>query len=228
MNSKILLVGYQSDAIQEMYDLLYRNRLYQIIRVQSHEQMVQKLAAQNISLTILDQDILNVERMNQAKNLRMAGYGTPLLVVAKAISVQAKEISKTMNRIALLEKPFENKDFIGITNKLISGREVTTQQYKRFFTNQHAVIEPVGGGSRYSSFIRNLSKGGALLELHESTQDDIRGLVRMNVVLDQLQRAYEVNARVVWNSKRGAGKSQTIGVEFIQAKDVYRNLLGNL
>jgi response regulator RpfG family c-di-GMP phosphodiesterase len=228
MTSKILLVGYQSEAMQEMYDLLYGNKLYNVIRVQSNEQMIQKLASQTINLTIMDQDVLNVEKMTQIKNMRMAGYGTPLLLVSRAISAQAKELSRSMNRIALLEKPYEYKDFIGITNKLVAGREVTTQAHKRFFTNQTAVLEPVGGGSQYTTYMKNLSKGGALLEVPNATSEDIRGIVRMNVILDQVQRAYEVNARVVWNSKRNSNGGQTIGVEFIQAKDVYRNLLNNL
>lgn len=226
--SKILLVGYQSDSLQEMYNLLSSSKLYQIIRAHSNEQMIQRLASQSISLTILDQDILNLEKMRQAQNLRASGYGTPILLVSKAISHQAKEASRKMRRVVLLEKPFQNKEFLGITNKLVSGRDVSLQEHRRFFTNQTAILEQVGSHLQYATQIKNLSRGGALLEIAHTDQVDIRGVVRMNIVLDEIQKAYEVNARVIWNSKRDSTGTREVGVEFIQAKDIYRNLLNNL
>jgi len=54
-------------------------------------------------------------------------------------------------------------------------------------------------------------------------------MVRLNVSLRDVHKKYDLDAKVVWTTKKGklsGGKG--IGVEFMKGSDVYRNLLSKL
>ncbi|MES2770194.1 MAG: response regulator [Bdellovibrionota bacterium] len=228
MSSKILLVGSDAEATREVRNLLTLNKLYKVIQAADGHEAVRKLSQDKMNLIMCDMDILTEEKMNVVKNFRGLGYGCPVIMLSRAIAPKAHELLKTFPKSVIMEKPFEHKHFFGVISKLLEGREVPQQSHKRFYTNQETVVEQIGKNKQYECSMLNLSKGGAYLEIADAAAD-VRGIVKMKVSLNEVDKQYEVNARVVWNSKSSIwGKGQGVGVEFIQAKDVYRNLLNNL
>lgn len=228
MNSKILLVGGKSESIQETNDLLASNKLYKLIRTENAQDAIRRLAQDKANIVIFDNEVLTEEKMAVAKNLRGLGYSAPIVMLAKAIAPKARDHLKYHSKLVILEKPFEHKHFLGVISKLLEGKEVPQQTHKRFYTDQSMTLELIGKNGKYEGSMLNLSKGGAYLEVKDETAE-FRGIIKMKVSLNEVDKQYEVQARVVWNSKASIwGKGQGVGVEFIQAKDVYRNLLNNL
>lgn len=228
MSSKILLVGSNAEATREIRNLLTLNKLYKVIQAADGHEAIRKLSQDKMNLIMCEMDVLTEEKMNVVKNFRGLGYGFPTLMLAKAIAPKAIDLLKLYPKTVILEKPFEHKHFFGVISKLLEGREVPQQSHKRFYTNQETVVEQIGKNQKYEGAMLNLSKGGAYLEIADANAD-VRGIIKMKVSLNEMDKQYEVNARVVWNSKNSLwGKGQGVGVEFIQAKDVYRNLLNNL
>jgi response regulator RpfG family c-di-GMP phosphodiesterase len=228
MSSKILLVGNHADSTREIKKILTVNNLYKVIQATDGHEAVRKLSQDKANLVIFDTEVLTVDKMNFTKALRSLGYAAPVLMLAKAVAPKARDLLKVYNMTVILEKPLEHKHFLGVASKLIEGKEVPQQTYKRFYTNQVTTVEQMGANKKYDCSMLNLSKGGAYLEIADENAE-VRGIIKMKVSLDQMDKQYEVNARVVWNSKSTIwGRGQGVGVEFIQAKDVYRNLLNNL
>lgn len=229
MSKKILLVGSQSESINEIKNLLVTNEFYKILEASNFQEALQKLAANKPQLLVYDTDLLTEEKVGFLRNLRGLGYPTPLLMLARAVAPRARQlVSSSYSRAIILEKPFANRHFMGVATKLLDGRDVAPQTHKRFYTNQETIVEQIGKNKKYICSMLNLSKGGAYLEIPDPSAE-FSGIIKMKVHLNEIDKEYEVNARVVWNSKESIwGRGQGVGVEFIQAKDVYRNLLNNL
>ena len=228
MSSKILLVGSNAESAKTIKNLLALNKLYKISHTETTHEAVRKLSQEKKNLVMFDTEVLNEERMGFIRALRGLGYSVPIMMMARAVSPKARDLLKLYTNAIILEKPFEHKHFFGVTNKMLEGKEVSQQTYKRFYTNQNATIEQIGNSEKYTSSMLNLSKGGAYLEVPDA-QANLSGIIKLKVNLNEVEKQYEVNARVVWSSRDSQwGKGQGIGVEFIQAKDIYRNLLNNL
>lgn len=228
MSSKILLIGSNAEATREIRNLLTLNKLYKVAQAADTQDAVRKLSQDKFNLIMNDMEVLTEEKMNMVRNIRGLGYGSPILMFARAVAPKAVDLLKVFPKTVILEKPFEHKHLFGVTSKLLEGREVPQQSHKRFYTNQETTIEQIGKNKKYDCSMLNLSKGGAYLEIPDADAD-VKGIIKMKVSLNEMDKQYEVSARVVWNSKDSAwGKGQGVGVEFIQARDVYRNLLNNL
>lgn len=228
MSSKILLIGSNAEATREIRNLLTLNKLYKVIQAADPYEAIRKMSQDKMNLIMCDMDVLTEEKMQVVKSFRGLGHRAPFLMLSRAIAPRALDLLKTFQRTVILEKPFEHKHFFGVVSKLLEGKDVPHQSHKRFYTNQNTVVEQLGKNNSYECSMLNLSKGGAYLEIAD-TSAEVKGIIKMKVSLNEMDKQYEVNARVVWNSKNSIwGKGQGVGVEFIQAKDIYRNLLNNL
>ncbi len=228
MVSKILIIGNRTEFVFELKNKLVRNKLYTVKLVESLDMAVASLTSQAYHTVIMDMEVVTDEKVQLAANLKRLGYGFPVLIVGKSISKTCYEKLEKIPRLVLLEKPFEDKDFFGIMSKMISGREVKQKQHRRFYTNQTARIELFGSAAPVPAKMLNLSKGGAYFEVTGDNLD-VGKIVKLNVDLSEVSKQYQVNARVVWKSpNKDKMVSNNIGVEFIHATDVYRNLLNNI
>lgn len=226
MISKILIIGNRTDHIQDLKQKLTRNRMYTVKLVESIDMAVTSLSHQAFHLVIMDLDNVTDEKIQLASNLKRLGYGFPILILGKTFSKTCFSKVDRIPRLILLEKPFEEKDFLGIVAKMITGRDIKQKHHRRFRTNQPASLALYGQENASPGKMLNLSKGGAHVELGE-VNVEVGKIIKLNIELDQVDRQYQVNARVVWVG--GNGKDgRHIGLEFIQATDVYRNLLNDL
>lgn len=227
MVSKILLVGSLSEEIRDIQQTLNKNKLYSVERVEDIRGAIHKMKNGIVHLALINHELLNKNRLSTTQLIRKEAYDVPIIMLARAISREALEESQRLSKVVVLEKPCESKELYGVTSKLISGEIVSQKIHRRFYTNQNTQIIHMGGVSEVSATMLNLSKGGAYVET--SANIHLNGLVKMSVSLEDLSKTYEVNAKVVWSTPQGRwGQGQGVGLQFIHAKDIYRNLLSNL
>lgn len=131
------------------------------------------------------------------------------------------------HKLFFLEKPFSGKALAGLARKLLVARSVGQQVHRRFLTNQKTVIETFSKGQSLESNMLNLSKGGAYFEFGQEALLDVGELVRMKVSLEDVEREYSMNARVVWTSKHDS-ESFCAGVQFVKNADIYRELMDKM
>lgn len=225
---RVLLIGKRNEEVVGIKHMLAKNTGYDVELVSVAQKAVQRLTSQTVDLCVFNFDLFTRDKIKLATDLRSLGYEFPVLVLSRIIATDAYEAIRNMHHTILLEKPFEHKDLWGLSDKLISGRSVAQRTHRRFYTNQKAAIATFDGGtSAANGKLFNLSRGGAYLEFGEGSSQVKQGdMLQLNVQLNEVYRQYNVSARVVWTTTEGLwGTGRGIGVEFVKAKDVYRDLL---
>lgn len=223
------MIGKRNEEIVGLKYALARNTGYDVELVSIAEKAVQRLSKRDVDLCVFNFDLFTREKIKLATDMRTLGYHFPVLVLSRIIASDAFQAIADMKSTILLEKPFEHKDLLGISDKLIRGTDVAQRVQRRFYTNQKAFLSAFGGDTKVDAKVFNLSRGGAYIE-HKGTTDIGRGqLVQLNVQLNEVYREYNVNAKVVWSSPKGFwGTGRALGIEFVKTQDIYRDLLNKI
>lgn len=211
--SRILLIGKRGEETESIRSRLETGTGYSIsVATQSHR-VIEKVTRSEVDLCVFNFDLVTVEKMQIAKDLKNLGFNIPVLVLSQIVAGSAYVAIQNMDKTILLEKPIEEKDLLGVSQKLISGRTIQQQRNRRFATRQGAQVQ-FAHGNTVLGWVFNLSKGGAYVELPPSVV--IKGdRLRLHVMLNQIERKYSMNARVVWiNPIAAPHENIGFGVEF--------------
>ncbi len=225
---RLLVIGRRGGETSAVREKLARNKLYRVEAADVATDAIQKMKDPSLNLVILNLESFTRDKTRLTNEMREAGHSFPVLVLAKVISPDSYRIIESLEKTILLEKPFEEKDLYGLVDKLVQGRRVAQRIHRRFFTNQTAAIHNMKDEHHLRAQVYNLSRGGAYFEMdqHDINRGD---MVRVNVNLSEVSRNYSVNARVVWATQQGPESGRPgVGVEFLKAGDVYRNLLSRI
>jgi Tfp pilus assembly protein PilZ len=178
-----------------------------------------------VQLFIYDTQDFQNDEASFLLDMRNLGYIYPILVLAKSID-NTDFINSDKIKTHFLEKPFEFKALNGLTRKLMTQRSIVQQKFRRFKTHQPAQIETYLTAETLDSKMFNLSMGGAYVEFAQRPSIGIGDLVKIQVPLADLSRRHQMNAKVVWTTRKGTYSGGFgVGVRFIKDKDVYRQLM---
>lgn len=158
--------------------------------------------------------------------LRDGGFDGPVLIVAKEPSAAfLTELSRAPNA-HFLERPYEARDLIGIVSKFVHDRKVQQRFHRRFATQAAAQLNGDSGQAR--TVLRNLSRGGALLEIQDGPLPERGATVTLTIALRDVRKSYALPAKVVWSSRGGGDRLPSVGVEFTGPGDVRKILVGDV
>lgn len=223
--SQVLLIGKRNEETVALKQQLTKNTGYEVELVSLAQRAIQRLSQGKVDLCVFNFDLFTKEKIKLATDLRAFGYDFPVLVLSRIIAQDAYEAIQNMHDTILLEKPFEQKDLTGLSEKLIKRHPVQQRFHRRFYTNQSTLVSPFAGGTPLEAKIFNLSRGGAYMET-KAPELNVGDIVQLNVELREVYRRYNVNAKVIWKRSESIwGQGMGHGLEFIKAKDVYRDLL---
>lgn len=94
---------------------------------------------------------------------------------------------------------------------------------QRYYTKEMAQIEVYGRMGKVFCKMSNLSQSGAFLEIINSTYMPRSGdLVRITILLRQINKTHIVDAEIIWS--RGLG----LGLSFLKKTDLVERLSGRL
>lgn len=177
--------------------------------------------------------VLNVaeftpEHRETILKLRNNGYNGQIIVCAKAKNFDIIREVNAMQSTVFIEKPYENKDLLGVVSKLLSTKEVSQRIFRRYYTMQKAEIEFIENNRKETTTLYNLSKGGAYIEFAQREDLKIGDKLTLHVPLNEVRRTYEMPARVVWTTANGQGGGYGVGLEFVGPGDVQKSIYGSL
>lgn len=175
-------------------------------------------------LVIFNFNDWNQNELKFVEDLRAEGYKNMIMILAKADAPSAVQNLQLLDRIVYLEKPYENRDLLGIAEKAITKGNVNQQVYRRFNTEQEALVEFEVGKS-ISSRIFNMSKTGAYLELNALQEVKIGDSIKLRMELENVNRTYVMPARIVWSQVMGRTGGTGIGVHFAGRGAVKRHIV---
>ena len=195
------------------------------LRISTTRPQAAKLeVAGNPDLVIFNFNDWNKDELKWVEDLRREGYKNMIMILAKASAPTAVVNLQLLERIVYLEKPYENRDLIGITEKSLKTGTVPQQIHRRFHTEQSALVEFAAGRS-VASRIFNLSKTGAYLELNTLQDVRIGDTLKLRMDLDDVKRTYVMPARIVWSQVMGRTGGTGVGVHFTGRAAIKRHIV---
>lgn len=229
METKVLLISKKSADEQLISKKLFSQGQMVTTTANSAEHAVKLIQHESYDLVIFNLEKFTPDKLVIAKNLREMGHRFPVMAVASIVDINTLLSLDSLPGTVLLEKPFADKDLVGIAQKLIRGDKVNQRIYRRFATNQIANLEVLPTGASYPTHIFNLSKGGAFLEAPDDIQFRQGDIVKLDIRLRQINRKHGVHAKVVWtHGKASWNKGQSVGVEFLSTENIYQHMLSSL
>ena len=199
---------------------------FEVIAALNSRETNKVLSNKAIQLIVMQAKDFTQVQVERIYELRRMGFSYPILVIQDKASSFAEKFSAEEARVNFLDKPFELRTLRGLTRKLMTTRNVTKQQFKRYRTDQTVAIETFISGENVDTQMFNLSKGGAYFEVSKKPGLGVGELLRLKFQLDHLNKEHHIHGRIVWTTPKGyATGGYGIGVKFIKSEDIYRHLL---
>ncbi|MDX9731135.1 MAG: PilZ domain-containing protein [Bdellovibrionales bacterium] len=197
------------------------------IRVATTRPQATKLElAGDPDLVIFNFNEWNRNELQWVEELRNEGYRNMIMILAKAEAPRAVQNLKLLERVVYLEKPYEIRDLVGITEKALHQGEVAQRIHRRFNTEQAAQLEfETEVGRSVASRVFNLSLTGAYLELNALRDVKVGEFVRLRLDLDDMNRTYVMPARIVWTNILGRTGGTGVGLHFTGRGAVKRHIV---
>ena len=174
-------------------------------------------------LVIFNFNDWNNDELDWVTGLRSEGYKRMIMILAKADAPTAVQNLQLLERVVYMEKPFEIRDLVGIAAKALKKGAVEQQIYRRFATEQSAIVEFGKGKNMIGSKVCNMSKTGAYIELNALQDVRVGENVKLRLELNDVSRSYVMPARVVWTSSSGSSGTG-VGLHFTGPGDVKRHI----
>lgn len=190
-----------------------------------HPQGLPLSTRERITVVVINVTEWNQTELKNVHELRSAGYIGPILVIAKVKDKEALRALQVMQGAVFLEKPFITRDLVGIVRKMLMERSVAQRIHRRFETEEPAEVQICGSNDRFSSWMFNLSKGGAYLEFMAPAPLRAGDMVRMTVEIPQTRKVYTLPARIVWTHRNGTRGGSAAGVEFVGIPDIKKTMV---
>src|SRR5258708_3352737 len=148
MNSfyHFLLVSRRNSDAFKIRDEVERNRLYQVHLIETAKEALEKISTSHINCLLFNLESFSTDKIRLITDIRDLGHRFPMMVFASYVQHEAYEIVRKMDRIVIVEKPFEAKDVWGMCQKIVQGRKVNQRIFRRFYTNQTAIVEKTTSG----------------------------------------------------------------------------------
>jgi len=157
-------------------------------------------------------------------NWRKNGFVASILLLSRVPDATLFDHYAGLHNFVLLEKPFVEKDLLGITQKLLNTTHVSQRKFRRFTTDQQVAVSSYKTDFRCQPRVHNISLGGMCMQGEVSTLK-VGDLLRINFTLDQLNVERIMNGRVIWVQP---GKAPTAGIQFMNEDEVYGQLLRDI
>lgn len=181
------------------------------------------------NLIILDIDIIDTSTIGLVRFARNQGVQCPILILTSELKESLHGKMNALPDVHLLVKPFHEKNIVGISEKLLKTKKVPKQLYRRFYTNQMAHLESLESGSSLLTSMYNLSRGGGYCEFEAVERVAIGEFLRVKVNLNDSDREYTLNAKVVWTVPKGRFSGRFgVGFKFVKPEDAYRSLISKM
>ena len=146
-----LLISRKTDEAEKIQNDIMRNKHFRVETIENAHLALEKIVHRKLHCVVYNFDNFTVGKLNLITGLRDLGYNFPIVVCASEIERDALiYVNKKLSKVVLLPKPYDIKNFWGITEKLINGQKVKQQIAQRFVTQ--AVI-------REEMVVKKVTKG---------------------------------------------------------------------
>src|SRR5690349_12914933 len=91
------------------------------------------MAPTDMNLVVMGTDAFNTSLRKSLTDFRANGYVGPSIVLAKSSTIDPLLLIRQVENLVYIEKPYETKDHVGITRKLMKTRKVVQRIHRRYY-----------------------------------------------------------------------------------------------
>lgn len=182
--------------------------------------------SEDVQLLVFNSQHYGIHLKQSVSEWRYQGYLGPILMLTKIPDpTQLTELDH-MHGVVVLDKPYDPKDLVGISKKLLMEVKVNQRKFRRFPTNQTAHLESYKTSLEISANVDNISLGGVCIK--GDIKDIAKGdLLKVEFQLDEVKKSHVLNAKVVWTAGKVGDIDRMAGLLFVPKEEVYSQLLGS-
>lgn len=162
---------------------------------------------------VVDVDEWSDQLSAKIVDLRDRGYRGPVLVLASREPGSEPLTGRAFDKVAFLNKPYGNQEFVGLIRRMLIARIIAARKFPRHETNEDAQIQIEDHTLFYGCKVKNMSKGGAYVDLGRALHLRIGDAVILKIRLGTVKKEYALRARVAWMNPKQSG----FGIEFVNA-----------
>lgn len=222
---KILIVSDSAESSSGIRTTIECHLKHKIFEVFSRGDMKKQLECAVFNLLIIDSIYLDARMLEKISWLKSAGCIFPIMCISEKAQNGYLHKLKNIEGVHILQRPFYDKNIVGLVNKLLAVREVPKQIFRRYNTNQIVQIEAMQSGENIMTCMYNLSQGGAYVEFEKGTSIGIGDLYRVRVNIENSNQ-YSFNAKVIWTTPSGRFSGRFgCGLKFISTKETHHTML---
>ncbi len=144
-------------------------------------------------------------------SFRDNGYRGPMLILAKTPASFQPPTSRAFDKIVFLNRPYNEKEMIGLVRRMVLAPLVAARQFPRIETNLACELTLTDRPGIFSAVVKNLSKGGCFIELAKALHVRIGDEVNLRIHFVNPKRSIEAKGRIAWTKGKGNG----YGVQFM-------------
>jgi response regulator RpfG family c-di-GMP phosphodiesterase len=228
-------MGERKDCVFLLYNLLSDEEAEHIRRELSHhpnfkletanspKEVADRLAKGGIDSVIFNLGQCNAKTLKGIEKLKSEHEQVVSVIVCNKAQREVYRAIKNLKGVVILENPIEPGEIERVARKVQGGQEVYYRKHKRYTANQRVVLENIQNGEKHNGMIKNLSKGGAAVEI-EAGKVSLGTILKLTIQLDKLSKAHLVHAEVVWVAPGSASEKPSVGLKFMSEDEIYETL----
>lgn len=147
----------------------------------------------------------------------------PTIFVTPTVTAQVMALNNHLKKVRILKSPFTKEALLKTLDDISTKRTSEKEQvHPRYSTEQEVQVDGVGLTQSLRMTMKNISKGGALLECESDPELKPGSLLKVKIGLKDVNKFYQFDVKVVWTRQE---QNLLIGVAFVGKDDVYNYLI---
>lgn len=144
-------------------------------------------------------------------------YKGPIVLVVSNIGLWAGRVEAwpILKNVGFVERPFEATELLGIIRRFALTKVARFRVFPRYEVELPAILNSFDTSQAKTTVtctIRNVSHGGACVELNEAAPLTVGQFANLSFSLDDKDQKRDVRCRIVWIEN----ESRLMGAEFVQ------------
>ena len=171
-------------------------------------------AAQSIDLVLLNFEEFDATEVAIIEFIRRKGYEKPLIVLARDIPDEVVTLLFGRSSVGFLRKPLVLNDALKMFRAALSTGTVERRNHRRNPVNEIGDLQVEGSELWESIRVRDLSLGGAKVEISKAIDSKVGQAARLRIKLPQMNRFHLLPCAVCWSKLKDDDKGMFMGLSF--------------
>ena len=160
MSKRILIGSIACNFGEQLIVEFSKGSNFELVYETNMDEVVRLIHEENFAACVINFDDITPVEFESCTRIVENLPHMPILILGNKNEF-TQSLTTEKNRVHFSAKPVSCEQVRAFTSKLLLAKELPSQKYKRFKTDQEAEVEKVEDGDTFLASVKNLSMGGA-------------------------------------------------------------------